>query len=120
MLIPDHHVGFIGWAQYETNTVRLRRNWPAPRGEGGAVREGRALLQGLLRCGHCGRIIQIGYSGATGNSPRYVCARAKHLYGGEHVCRSIGGGRLEKTVLDKFFTVLEPPRCRPPPSPGRG
>jgi DNA invertase Pin-like site-specific DNA recombinase len=109
VLIPDHHIGFIGWAQYETNTARLRQNWPAPRGHGGgAVREGRALLQGLLRCGCCGRIMQVGYSGTKGNCPRYVCARAKQLYGGEHVCQTIGGGRLEKTVLDKMFMVLQP------------
>jgi hypothetical protein len=109
VLIPDHHVGFINWTQYETNTVQLRRNWPAPRGHGGgAVREGRALLQGLLRCGRCGRIMQVGYSGTKGNCPRYVCGRAKQLYGGEHMCQSIGGGRLEKTVLDKMFAVLEP------------
>jgi DNA invertase Pin-like site-specific DNA recombinase len=109
VLIPDHHPGFVSWAQYETHTARLRQNWPAPRGHGGgAVREGRALLQGLLRCGRCGRIMQTGYSGTKGNCPRYVCARAKQLYGGEHMCQSIGGGRLEKTVLDKMFAVLEP------------
>jgi hypothetical protein len=89
--------------------ARLRGNWRAPRGHGGgAVREGRALLQGLPCCGRCGRIMQTGYSGTTGNCPRYVCSRAKQLYGGEHVCQSIGGGRLEKTVLDKMFAVLEP------------
>jgi DNA invertase Pin-like site-specific DNA recombinase/predicted DNA-binding transcriptional regulator AlpA len=109
VLIPDHHPGFIGWAQYETNTAQLRRNWQAPRGEGGGpIREGKAMLQGLLRCGRCGRIMQTGYSGTRGDCPRYVCARAKQLYGGEHVCQSIGGRRLEKTVLDKMFAMLEP------------
>jgi hypothetical protein len=72
------------------------------------VREGRALLQGLLRCGRCGRILQTGYSGTKGNCPRYVCARAKQLYAGEHVCQSIGGVRLENTVLDEMFAVLAP------------
>jgi hypothetical protein len=33
---------------------------------------------------------------------------AKQLYAGEHVCQSIGGVRLENTVLDELFTVLEP------------
>ncbi|HXZ74306.1 MAG TPA: zinc ribbon domain-containing protein, partial [Streptosporangiaceae bacterium] len=66
------------------------------------MREGRALLQGLLRCGECGRIMQTGYSGATGNCPRYVCARAKQLYAGERVCQSIGGVRLENRVLDEM------------------
>ena len=109
VLIPDHHPGFISWSVFEANTARLRANWRPPRGHGGgAPREGRALLQGLLRCGRCGRIMQTGYSGPAGNSPRYVCARAQQLYAGEHGCQSIGGGRLEKTVLAELFTVLEP------------
>jgi DNA invertase Pin-like site-specific DNA recombinase len=109
VLIPDHHPGFITWEKYEANTARLRNNWRGPRDQpGGAVREGRALLQGLLRCGHCGRIMQTGYSGTKGNCPRYVCARAKQLYAGERVCQSIGGSRLENTILAELFAVLQP------------
>ena len=109
VLIPDHHRGYIGWEAYEANIARLRGNWRGPRElAGGAVREGRALLQGLLRCGRCGRIMATGYSGTTGNCPRYVCARAKQLYAGEHVCQSIGGVRLENRVLDEMFDVLAP------------
>src|SRR6478672_6069961 len=52
--------------------------------------------------------MQTAYSGTKGNCPRYVCARAKQLYAGEHVCQSIGGVRLENTILDELFTVLEP------------
>ncbi|HKS51336.1 MAG TPA: recombinase family protein [Pseudonocardiaceae bacterium] len=109
VLIPDHHPGFISWTQYEANTARLRINWRAPRGHGGGPpREGRALLQGLLRCGKCGRTMQTGYSGPKGNSPRYVCARAHQLYAAAAGCQSIGGGRLEKTVLTQLFAILEP------------
>jgi DNA invertase Pin-like site-specific DNA recombinase len=109
VLIPDHHLGFIDWATYEANTARLRANWRAPRGSaGGAAREGAALLQGRLRCGKCGRMMQTGYSGANGNCPRYVCARARQLYGGEKACQSIGGRRLEHRVLGEVFAVLEP------------
>jgi predicted DNA-binding transcriptional regulator AlpA len=109
VLIPGHHPGYISWETYEANTARLRANWRPPRGHGGGPpREGRALLQGLLRCGKCGRIMQTGYSGTAGNSPRYLCARAKQLYAGEHTCQSIGGIRLEKTILAELFKVLEP------------
>ena len=106
---PNIIAGYISWETYEANTARLRGNWRRPRElAGGAVREGRALLQGLLRCGRCGRIMQTGYSGTTGNCPRYLCARAKQLYAGEHVCQSIGGIRLENRVLDEMFAVLAP------------
>jgi DNA invertase Pin-like site-specific DNA recombinase len=109
VLIPDHHPGFIDWATYEANTARLRQNWRAPRGSGGgAPREGAALLQGRLRCGKCGRLMQTGYSGAKGNCPRYVCGRAKQLYGGEKGCQSLGGRRLENRILEEMFAVLEP------------
>jgi DNA invertase Pin-like site-specific DNA recombinase len=109
VLIPDHHPGFISWETYEANTALLRQNWRAPRGVGaGAVREGSALLQGRIRCGKCGRMMQTGYSGAKGNCPRYVCARAKQLYGSERGCQSLGGRRLEQHVLDEVFTVLAP------------
>ncbi len=109
VLIPDHHPGYISWQVYETNTARLRGNWRRPRElAGGAVREGRALLQGLLRCGRCGRIMATGYSGTTGNCPRYVCARAQQLYAGQQACQSIGGIRLENTILNQMFEVLAP------------
>jgi hypothetical protein len=52
--------------------------------------------------------MQIGYSGPGGNSPRYLCGQAKQLYGPEHGCQSIGGGRLEETVLQQLFAVLAP------------
>jgi biotin operon repressor len=52
--------------------------------------------------------MQTGYSGPKGNSPRYVCGRAQQLYAVKHGCQSIGGGRLEKTILSQLFTVLEP------------
>jgi DNA invertase Pin-like site-specific DNA recombinase len=109
VLIPDHHVGFVSWERWEVIQDELRANWRAPRGHGGgAVREGTALLQGRLRCGRCGRMMQTGYSGAKGNCPRYVCARGKQLYGSEHGCQSLGGRRLEQRVLDEVFAVLQP------------
>lgn len=109
VLIPEHHPGFISWERYEANTARLRANWRPPRGEGGgAAREGRALMQGLLRRGRCGRIMQIAYSGLRGTVPRYLCGRARILYGTEQNRQSIGGHRLEQIILREVFTILEP------------
>jgi DNA invertase Pin-like site-specific DNA recombinase len=114
--IPDHHPGFVSWKRYEQIAQQLRSNWRAPRGHGGGpAREGTALLQGRLRCGRCGRLMQTGYSGTKGNCPRYVCARAKQLYGGEHGCQSLGGRRLEQRVLAEVFAVLEPARLQATP-----
>ena len=107
--IPDHHQGFVSWEVYVANQEILRSNWRPPRGEGGgAPREGCALLQGLLRCGRCGRIMQVGYSGVSGNVPRYLCARGQQLYGSAASCQSLGGHRLEQVVVAEVFKVLEP------------
>src|ERR1019366_9684396 len=109
VLIPDHHPGFITWDRFEANQDKLRANWHAPRGHGGgAVREGSALLQGRLRCGRCGRMMQTGYSGTRGNCPRYICGAGRQLYGTDAMCQSLGGKRLEQRVLDEVFAVLEP------------
>lgn len=107
--IPEHHEGFITWERYLENRARLRANWHAPRGEaGGALREGSALLQGLLRCGRCSRMMQVSYSGRRGNCPRYACVRANQLHGSAHACQSLGGRRLEQTVAEAVFAVLQP------------
>ncbi len=109
VLIADHHPGFVSWERFERTQDQLRANWRPPRGQGGGgVREGRALLQGLLRCGQCGRMMQVAYSGTKGNCPRYACARAAQLYGSERHCQSLGGRRLEQRVLDEVFAVLAP------------
>lgn len=49
-----------------------------------------------------------GYSGPKGNSPRYVCSRAKALYGTATGCQSLGGRRLETTVVAEVLRVLAP------------
>jgi len=109
VLIPDHHPGFITWERYEANQDTLRSNWRPRRGEGGgAAREGRALLQGRVRCGKCGRMMQVSYSGAKGNCARYLCGAARAMYQPGVPCQSLGGVRLEQRVLAEMFAVLEP------------
>jgi DNA invertase Pin-like site-specific DNA recombinase len=105
--IEDHHPGYITFERYLANQQQLRANWRPPRGEGGgAAREGRALLQGLIRCGRCGRRMQVGYSGKT-LVPNYSCVRGNQLYGTKR-CQSVGGRRIERAVLDVVFEALQP------------
>jgi len=105
--LREHHPGFITFERYEANLLRLRANARGARGEGtGAAREGRALLQGLMRCGRCGRKMQVSYSGRS-LAPRYRCVRAQTLYGAA-LCQSVGGRRAEDAVLDAVFRALRP------------
>jgi DNA invertase Pin-like site-specific DNA recombinase len=105
--LPDHHPGYVSWPDYLATRQRLRSN-VRPRGEGGgAAREGAALLQGLLRCGRCGRRMQVAYSGSGGRSPRYACVRGLHLHATDS-CQSLGGGRLDKAVAEVFLEAVTP------------
>jgi hypothetical protein len=105
--IEGHHAGYVSFERYLSNQERLRANWRPPRGEGGgAAREGRALLQGLIRCGRCGRRMQVGYSGKT-LVPNYSCVRGNQLYGTKR-CQSVGGRRIEQVVLAAAFEALQP------------
>ncbi len=107
VLITGHHPGYVDWDAWQDIQSRLKANRKPPRGDGGgAARQGAALLSGLLRCGKCGRMMQVGYSG-YGGAPRYLCGRGTHLYG-TPPCQSIGGAHLHRAVLDQLFQVLAP------------
>ena len=74
--LPEHHPGYVSWPEYLQTRERLRAN-VRPRGEGGgAAREGAALLQGLARCGRCGRRMQVSYSGHRRHRPP-LCVPAR-------------------------------------------
>jgi DNA invertase Pin-like site-specific DNA recombinase len=106
VMIPGHHPGYISAETYDANIARLAANSPRPAGgAGGAAREGAAWLQGLLRCGRCGRLMQVNYH--SSGSPAYRCGRANQMYGAR-TCQLIGGRRLHETVLDELLAVLAP------------
>ena len=106
VMIPGHHPGYISLDAYDANIARLAADAPRPAGgAGGAAREGAAWLQGLLRCGRCGRLMQVAYP--SGGGPAYRCGRAHQMYGARS-CQWIGGRRLHETVLDELLAVLAP------------
>ena len=110
--IPDHHPGYVSWDEYLATRERLRAN-VRPRGEGGgAAREGQALLQGVLRCGRCGRRMQVAYSGRDGRVPRYACVRGHVLHHTDSGCQSLGGLRLEKAIAGAFLEAVTPAGVR--------
>jgi excisionase family DNA binding protein len=110
--IPEHHPGYVSWPEYLQTRERLRGNVIKPGEGGGPAREGGALLQGLVRCGRCGRRMQVAYSGTSGRVPRYACVRAHHLHGTDHSCQSVGGVRLEKAIAAAFLEAVTPAGIR--------
>ena len=110
VLIIGHHPGYISWEDYLANQERLHANCPAPAGQGGgAVREGRGLLQGIVRCGRCGRMMRTGYQGSRHKHlPRYYCAAEGTYFGRRAYCQGVGGRQIEQAVVGEVLAVLEP------------
>ena len=106
--LPEHHPGYVCWDEYLATRARLRSN-VRPRGEGGgAAGHGNALLQGLIRCGRCGRRMQVAYSGTTGNVPRYLCSAGHITHATGRICGSLGGTRLDSAVAAAFLDAVTP------------
>ena len=75
IVLRDHHAGYLSWEQFVSNIQQLddNRTYRAEERRG-AVREGHALLQGLVLCGRCGRRMTVRYM-EDGVQPVYLCAQ---------------------------------------------
>ncbi len=69
----------------------------------GAIREGLALLAGLLRCRRCGGRIYVGYKA---NSALYYCDGGKEK--GSRRCCSFGSKRIDQRIGAELCRALEP------------
>jgi predicted DNA-binding transcriptional regulator AlpA len=109
VLIPNHHQGFIDWSTYEANRMRISANThPRPHQSGaGAVREGTALLQGLVVCGLCGRKLRTHYTGRTA-SPGYHCAGKRIENERGLYCLNVGAIQIDDEVAQAVLTALAP------------
>jgi hypothetical protein len=108
VVIRDHHPGFIDWATFEANQLRLAQNThPRPHQAGGAVREGAALLQGIAKCGCCGRGLRVYYRGRN-SAPGYYCAGSTISNGRGERCLQIGGRQVDAAVAEAFLAELAP------------
>ncbi len=108
VLLPEHHPGFIDWATFQANQVRIDTNiHPQPHQAGGAVREGAALLQGLATCGKCGRRLHTHYRGRN-SSPGYHCAGKDIVQGRGVYCLNVGGVQIDQAVVEAFLRTVTP------------
>ncbi len=114
--LPEHHPGYVSWEEYLATRQRLRSNVRRA-ARVAARREGGALLQGLLRCGRCGRKMQVAYSGSDGRRVRYACVRGHIFHGTGSTCQTLGGGRLDKAIAAMFLEAVTRPAW--PRRPGR-
>jgi DNA invertase Pin-like site-specific DNA recombinase len=108
VFLPDHHEGYIDWETFEENQRIMHNNATKtdPDASVGAVRAGKALLAGLLRCGHCGRKMHVSYWGKSGTSPRYRC-RGTCDAGGTY-CVMCGGAGVDRRFTQELLNVISP------------
>ena len=110
VLLRDHHEAYIPWDRYERYQQMLADNTNM-RGAmaKGAVRRGESLVAGLLRCGHCGRRLQVVSTGArTGPTARYQCGRPQLTCGLRRGCVSVGALRVDEAIEREVLRVVAP------------
>ena len=108
VLLHEHHPGYIDWVTFQANQTRIDTNvHPQPHQGGGAVREGAALLQGLARCGKCGRRLHTHYRGRNA-SPGYHCSGKDIVHGRGVYCLNVGGIQIDQAVVDAFLQAITP------------
>jgi DNA invertase Pin-like site-specific DNA recombinase/DNA-binding transcriptional regulator YiaG len=109
-LIPDAHLGYISWEQFETNQQLLAANAAAHARDGatGPAREGPALLQGLAICGRCGQKMTVAYHrrGAV-EVPDYRCMR-KAIDTGSPVCHTVPGATIDPAIGQLLLDTVTP------------
>jgi hypothetical protein len=104
--IRDHHEAYISWQEYEENQAKLaeaRPRWSMDDNRG-AIRQGRALLAGLLRCGQCGRKLRVVYNRKS--SAMYYCDGAESR--GTKQCLSFGAKYVDQEVGKQLCLAVEP------------
>jgi DNA invertase Pin-like site-specific DNA recombinase len=108
VFLPGLLPAYISVEQYERNRQRMQANRSRSQSMG-AVRDGPALLAGLVICGRCGAKMTVHYQRGPGArlQPVYVCARHKSDYGGGQ-CQQVAGSCVDSYVAGLLLDALAP------------
>lgn len=110
ILLHNVYPAYITWEEFLANQAQLASNRaPFREDRPGAAREGKALLQGIAKCGICGRRMHVRYAGDEGEQPVYVCRYAEIEYGGPR-CQELRGRDLDIEVERLILEALAPDR----------
>ena len=106
-ILHDHHPASISWAQFRHNLEQLEDNRTFDSDQHrGAVREGGALLQGIVGCGVCGRRMTVRYM-PDGIRPMYVCTQLHKDFAGK-TCQVMRGDGIDAAVVQLLLAAIEP------------
>lgn len=93
------------------NQEQLRQNWGHD-DNCGVPREGRALLQGIVYCGVCGRKMSVqNRSVKESRSPSYLCTHG-YQNGDEKTCQSMTSRPVDAAVVEAFLAAITPVNVR--------
>jgi excisionase family DNA binding protein len=103
VVIYDHHPAYISWEQFLRNEQRLAANNTS----NGArpPRDGSALLQGIVRCGGCGRSMSTFY---RDGKPGYDCGHSRADRVATPGCRGVMGDVIEQAVAERLLAAVAP------------
>jgi DNA invertase Pin-like site-specific DNA recombinase len=105
VFLKDRFPAYISWERFEANRTRLAAN--RSRAESaGAIRDGSALLAGVVWCGRCGKRMYVRY-GRTGQRPAYICSTLRSDYG-LPLCQSAAAAEIEAWVAGEVLDALQP------------
>src|SRR3954451_18493060 len=103
VVIYDHHPAYISWDQYLRNEQRLAAN--NKRKGARPPADGSALLQGILRCGGCGRAMSTSYSP---DKPGYDCRHSRSDKINTPACRGVMAAVIDQAVSERLLAAVAP------------
>jgi DNA invertase Pin-like site-specific DNA recombinase/DNA-binding MarR family transcriptional regulator len=108
VFLPGVLPAYISIEQYERNMARMDANRSRAQSLG-AVRDGPALLAGLVACGRCGSKMTVRYQRGPGAKlhPVYVCSRAKSDYAAAQ-CQQLAGPPVDAHVTGLLLAAVAP------------
>ena len=87
---------------------QLRQNWQRD-GNRGVARQGSALLQGIVWCGHCGRKMGVQHQATKEKrSPAYICQQGHQQDGEDRICQSMTARPVDTAVTQAFLEAISP------------
>jgi DNA invertase Pin-like site-specific DNA recombinase len=105
IVVPGAYPTYISYDQFLANRQHLQDNlYNFAAKARGAPREGRALLQGLVVCGRCGRRMSVSHGS---HYLRYQCCRAQIDYA-VPLCQAFPVAHLDPAVTALFLEAVRP------------
>lgn len=108
VLLLEHHRAYVSWEEYMQTQQQLRQNWQR-NGSRGVARQGAALLQGIVWCGHCGRKMGVQHHASKEKrSPAYICQQGHQQDAEDTICQSMTSRPVDAAVVQAFLEAVSP------------